>query len=58
MWCGTEYTNTWMWYVCDKCGFRICMSCYMSHSGRYAANGGGKCSQCMLGWLKGPMKLA
>ena len=57
MCCGTTYTDTWLWWVCDTCGYRICMSCYTKHSGPYARNGGGKCSQCMMGQLKGPKRL-
>ena len=49
--CGQQYVDdSWNWYVCDKCGYRICMSCFNKHSGPYG-NGGYKCSQCMMGQL-------
>lgn len=51
--CGQQYTEDWSWYVCDTCGYRICTSCFGSHSG--SGNGynvgGNKCSQCQTGWL-------
>lgn len=51
--CGQQYTQSWNWYVCDKCGYRICMSCFGSHSGPGNGHnsGGYKCSQCQTGWL-------
>lgn len=49
--CGQQYVGeSWTWYVCDKCGYRICMSCQDKHSGPYG-HGGFKCSQCMTGQL-------
>lgn len=48
--CHQQFTEEWTWYVCDNCGFRICMSCFDKHSGPYG-NGGFKCSQCMMGQL-------
>jgi hypothetical protein len=50
--CGKEYTLSWSWFICDKCGYRICMPCLAKHKGKYG--NGYKCSQCMTGWLKGP----
>ena len=51
--CGKRYTQSWTWWVCDTCGYRICMECYGRHSGPGNGNnsGGGKCSQCQMGWL-------
>ena len=51
--CGRQYTQDWTWYVCDTCGYRICMNCFGSHSGPGNGYnmGGGKCSQCQTGWL-------
>jgi len=49
--CGKELPEEWNWYVCDKCGYRICQSCLAIHKGRYS-NGGYKCSQCVSGKLK------
>ena len=51
--CGQQYTEDWTWYVCDKCGYRICMPCHGSHSGPGNGHntGGDKCSQCQMGWL-------
>lgn len=51
--CGHQYTEDWNWYVCDTCGYRICMNCFGSHSGPGNGYnvGGGKCSQCQTGWL-------
>lgn len=49
--CGKMYLDTWHWYVCDKCGYRVCPSCLSSHSGEYSF-GGFKCSQCAFGVMK------
>lgn len=51
--CGQQYTQNWNWYVCDKCGYRICMSCFGKHSGPGNGHntGGFKCSQCQTGYL-------
>lgn len=49
--CGKEYPNTNTWYVCDKCGYRICPYCLSKHKGRYST-GGFKCSQCAFGYMK------
>ena len=51
--CGQQYTQDWTWYVCDTCGYRICMNCFGSHSGPGNGynSGGSKCSQCQTGWL-------
>lgn len=51
--CGQQYTEDWTWYVCDTCGYRICPSCFGSHSGPGNGynSGGNKCSQCQTGWL-------
>ena len=54
--CRKEYLPTWSWFVCDKCNFRICVSCLSTHSGKYS-NGGYKCSQCTFGQKKGPKQL-
>ncbi len=56
MYCGTQYTQSWQWMVCDKCGFRICLSCLGKHEGPYG-NHSRKCSQCAYGYLQGPMRL-
>jgi len=56
MYCGTEYTETWLWYVCDKCGYRICSSCIGKHEGPYG-NHSRKCSQCTFGYFQGPKRL-
>ena len=56
MCCGTQYTETWLWMVCDKCGYRICLSCLGKHEGPYG-NHGKKCSQCAYGYLDGPKRL-
>ena len=51
--CGHQYVEDWTWYICDTCGYRICMNCFGSHSGPGNGYnvGGGKCSQCQTGWL-------
>lgn len=49
--CGQQYVDeSWTWYVCDKCGYRICPNCFDKHSGPYG-HGGYKCSRCMTGQL-------
>ena len=50
--CGKQYPIHWMWYICDKCGYRVCASCLCRHSGTYNPNGGNKCSQCISGYLR------
>lgn len=51
--CGHQYVEDWTWYICDTCGYRICMNCFGSHSGPGNGYnvGGSKCSQCQTGWL-------
>lgn len=50
--CGQQHVGeSWTWYVCDKCGYRICMNCFGNHNGPYG-HGGYKCSQCMMGHLQ------
>lgn len=51
--CGKQYTEDWTWYVCDKCGYHICPSCFGDHSGPGNGynSGGYKCSQCQMGYL-------
>jgi len=51
--CGHQYVEDWTWYICDTCGYRICMDCFGSHSGPGNGYnmGGSKCSQCQSGWL-------
>ncbi len=49
--CGKELPSDWSWYVCDKCGFRVCPSCLGDHKGPYSS-GGFKCSQCAFGYMK------
>jgi hypothetical protein len=48
--CGKEYPQENHWFVCDKCGYRICPYCLSKHSGKYGK--GYKCSQCVLGQMK------
>lgn len=55
MCCGQQFvSDSWIWYVCDKCGYRICMNCLNKHTGPWNGNniGGFKCSQCQTGWLQ------
>ncbi len=49
--CGKELPTDWRWYVCDKCGFRVCPSCVGRHDGPYSS-GGFKCSQCAFGRME------
>ncbi len=50
--CGSQYvSDSWTWYVCNTCGYRICLNCLNKHSGQWS-NGGTKCSQCQTGWLQ------
>ncbi|MDR1594154.1 MAG: hypothetical protein LBS43_06695 [Prevotellaceae bacterium] len=54
--CGKEFDAIgWRWFICDKCGFRVCTSCLSQHSGKYGS--GYKCSQCAFGYMKGPKKI-
>ena len=49
--CGKELPTSWSWYVCDKCGFRVCPFCLSRHIGRYSS-GGYKCSRCAFGIMR------
>ena len=40
--CGREFDQRWSWWVCDKCGYRVCPSCFPSY----------KCPKCTWGWMK------
>ncbi|GEM_PF-1020168 len=53
--CGRQFIPEWNWFICDKCNYRICTECLPKHKGPYAT-GGYKCSQCVVGYLKGPKK--
>ena len=48
--CGKELPDTFMWYVCDKCGFRVCTFCLNKHSSKYGS--GFKCSRCAFGKMQ------
>lgn len=52
--CGRQYVDSHNWYVCNKCGYHICMSCFGCHSGPGNGynTGGFKCSQCQTGYLQ------
>lgn len=48
--CGQEFgTGVSLWYVCDTCGYRVCMNCLSKHTGPYGV--GFKCSQCAHGQM-------
>ena len=49
--CGKELPTNWSWFICDKCGFRVCPSCLCKHKGQYSS-GGFMCSQCAFGQMK------
>lgn len=49
--CGQQLPTSWRWYVCDKCGYRVCPACLSKHRGQYSS-GGYKCSQCAFGHMK------
>ena len=49
--CRQELPSTWVWWVCDACGFRICTSCLNKHTGPHGG-GGFKCSQCAFGKME------
>lgn len=49
--CGKEFPVSWNWFICDKCGFRVCPFCLSKHNGRYS-QGGYKCSRCAFGQMK------
>ena len=48
--CSKEYAQNWVWYKCEKCGFRVCPNCLSNHKGKYS-KGGFKCSRCAFGLL-------
>ena len=49
--CGREFFSNYpIWWICDKCGYRICAFCLTVHKGKYGS--ASKCSQCTSGWLK------
>ena len=47
--CGRRLPETWRWFVCTGCGFRICIYCLDRHQGQYGR--GYKCSRCPYGQL-------
>ncbi len=49
--CRKQYPTTWHWYVCDKCGFRVCQACLGTHKGPQSG-GSFKCSQCSFGRME------
>ncbi len=48
--CGKQLPQSWTWYVCNTCGYRVCPSCLGVHKGSYGS--GFKCSQCAFGQMK------
>ena len=42
--CGDRYDQSWGWWVCDTCGYRICPSCLNKI--------GFRCPQCTFGHFK------
>lgn len=50
--CGRQYPNQFTWYICDRCGYRICANCIMKHHGPYNSVGVQKCSQCVSEYLR------
>ena len=40
--CGDRYDQSWPWWICDTCGYRICNNCMKSF----------KCPQCGYGHFK------
>lgn len=48
--CGHEYPSEFNWFVCDKCGFRVCPFCLQKHQGKYS-HGGFKCSRYAFGQM-------
>jgi hypothetical protein len=43
--CRNQLPINWMWYVCNRCGFRICAHCLNRC-------GGFKCGQCSFGHME------
>ncbi len=55
--CGKDYPmNGAYWFLCNKCNFRVCAFCLNKHKGKYSS-GGYKCSQCIVGQMRGPRPL-
>ncbi|WP_147271969.1 hypothetical protein [Marinilabilia salmonicolor] len=55
--CGKQQTNNHsFWFVCNTCGFRICLSCLNHQKGPHGGQGR-KCGQCTFGFMDGPKKL-
>jgi hypothetical protein len=48
--CGKQLPEEWRWYVCNRCGFRICPMCIDRHQGQHGR--GFKCSRCQFGWME------
>jgi hypothetical protein len=48
--CGRQLPDTWQWFECDRCHFRVCPWCLSTHQGQYS-QGGYKCSRCAFGRL-------
>ena len=39
-----------LWFICDRCGFRVCPHCLSDHRGRYGR--GFRCSRCQFGKME------
>lgn len=48
--CQRTLPNTWKWFRCNKCGFRVCNLCLDRHNGQYGK--GYKCSRCPYGQMQ------
>ena len=40
MCCGKEHTLSWLWMVCNQCGYRICLDCLGKHKNRNGVSPG------------------
>lgn len=50
--CRKQYPDTFLWYICDTCGFRVCPICMSSGRQQGPYGSGSKCGQCFQGRLK------
>jgi hypothetical protein len=49
-WCRTVFPDSWVWFVCNRCGHRVCASCLGQQNGRFGR--GTKCGQCAHGTMQ------
>lgn len=50
--CRKPFDESFLWYVCDHCGYRVCPHCMGSGKQQGPYGSGIKCGQCFPGKLR------